>query len=257
MSADRVQTRADGAVLHLTLSRPDKRNAIDAGMVDGLLEALTLAELSSDVRVVALRGAGTDFCAGADLAELLASADRPAEVNAESAERLGQVFVRMRELPRPVVAIVHGRAVAGGFGLASACDIILARDDASFGYPEVQRGFVPAMVMAMLRRAVGEKVAFDLVTTGRLLTAREALHLGLISRVMPTESFETQVAQVLSDLSAMSPTALALTKRQLYALDGMDFHAGIKLGARVNAVARSTPDFREAVERFLKAKIVH
>lgn len=242
----------DGAVLHVTLNRPDKRNAMDAAMVEGLLEALTQAELSSEARVVALRGAGTDFSAGADLAELLASTDRPAEANAESAERLGQVFVRMRELPRPVVAVVHGRAVAGGFGLASACDIVLARDDASFGYPEVQRGFVPAMVMAMLRRAVGEKVAFDLVTTGRLLTAREALDLGLISRVLAAEGFETDVAHVLTELAALSPTAVALTKRQLYALDGMDFQAGIRLGAQVNAVARGMPDFRDAVERFLK-----
>ncbi|MBI2073110.1 MAG: enoyl-CoA hydratase/isomerase family protein [Gemmatimonadetes bacterium] len=252
MSAERVQARTDGPVLHLTLNRPDKRNAIDSGLVEALHEALTTAELSSEVRVVALRGAGTDFSAGADLAELLASAELPAEANAESAERLGQVFVRMRELPLPVVAVVHGRAVAGGFGLASACDIILAREDASFGYPEVQRGFVPAMVMAMLRRAVGEKVAFDLVTTGRLLTAREALDLGLISRVMPVERFETDVAHVLSDLSALSPSAVALTKRQLYALDGLEFQAGIKLGAQVNAVARGMPDFREAVERFLK-----
>ena len=252
MSAERVQARTDGAVLHLTLNRPEQRNAIDGAMVEGLLEALTAAELSSEVRVVALRGAGTDFCAGADLTELLASAGQPADANAQSAERLGEVFVRMRELPRPVVAVVHGRAVAGGFGLASACDIILAREGASFGYPEVQRGFVPAMVMAMLRRAVGEKVAFDLVTTGRVLTAREALDLGLISRVIPSESFETKVAQMLSELAGLSPSAVALTKRQLYALDGMDFQAGVKLGAQVNAVARATPDFREAVERFLK-----
>jgi len=250
--ADRVQIRTDGVVLHLTLNRPDKRNAIDGSLVEALHEALTTAELSSEVRLVALRGAGTDFSAGADLAELLASAEQPADANARNAERLGEVFIRMRELPHPVVAIVHGRALAGGFGLASACDIILARDDASFGYPEVQRGFVPAMVLAMLRRAVGEKVAFDLVTTGRLLTAREALDLGLISRVIPSESFETAVAHVLSDLGALSPTAVALTKRQLYALDGMDFQAGIKLGAQVNAVARGMPDFREAVERFLK-----
>lgn len=234
------------------MNRPDKRNAIDGAMVEALLEALTDAELSSEVRVVALRGAGTDFSAGADLAELLASADHEPQANAQSAERLGAIFVRMRELPRPVVAVVHGRAVAGGFGLASACDMVLAREDASFGYPEVQRGFVPAMVMAMLRRAVGEKVAFDLVTTGRMLAAREALELGLISRVISAQSFETEVAHVLTELAALSPTAVALTKRQLYALDGMGFQAGIKLGAQVNAVARGTPDFREAVERFLK-----
>jgi methylglutaconyl-CoA hydratase len=130
--------------------------------------------------------------------------------------------------------------------------MVLARDDALFGYPEVQRGFVPAMVMAMLHRAVGEKAAFDLVATGRSLTAQEALGLGLITRVIPADRFETDVANALADLAALSPSALALTKHLLYAVDTAEFDAAIALGARVNAVARGTPDFKEAVERFLK-----
>ena len=252
MSADRVLARADGAVLHLTLNRPDKRNAIDAPMVDALLEQLTAADLGAQVRVIALRGAGTDFCSGADLTELLASVDQSAEINAANAERLGRVFTTLREMPKPVVAVVHGRALAGGCGLATACDMVLARDDATFGYPEVHRGFVPAMVMAMLRRAVGEKVAFDLVATGRSLTAQEALGLGLITRVVPAHRFETDVAHLLADLAALSPSAVALTKRLLYAADTVGFDAAIALGARVNAVVRGTPDFKEAVEKFLK-----
>jgi methylglutaconyl-CoA hydratase len=254
VSAERLVTDVRDGVLHLTLNRPEKRNAIDRPMVDALLAALTTADLSAEVRVVALRGAGSDFCAGADLAELLESAELPAEENQASAARLGQVFVAMRKLPKPVVAVVQGRAVAGGLGLATACDLVLAREDASFGYPEVQRGFVPAMVIAMLRRAVGEKVAFDLVATGRMLTAQEAVALGLVSRVVPAEQFETEVARLLAELAALSPTALALTKQQLYAADGLGFEATIELGARVNAVARSSPDFRQAIQRFLERK---
>lgn len=252
MSADRVLARADGAVLHLTLNRPDKRNAIDAAMVDALLEQLATADLAASVRVICLRGAGTDFCAGADLGELLASVDQSADANAAGAEKLGRVFTLVRELPKPVVAVVHGRALAGGCGLATACDMILARDDATFGYPEVHRGFVPAMVLGLLRRAVGEKVAFDLVATGRPVTAGHALELGLISRVIPADRFATDVAHVLADLAALSPSAVALTKRLLYAVDTAEFEAAIALGARVNAVARGTPDFKEAVEKFLK-----
>lgn len=252
MSADRVTMRKDGSVLHLTLNRADRRNAIDEPMVERLLECIAEGDLAHDVRVVALRGAGTDFCAGADLHELLASVERPPEENTATATRLGEVFIRMRDLPKPVVAVVHGRALAGGCGLAMACDLVIARSDATFGYPEVSRGFVPAMVMAMLRRAVGEKTAFDLVTTGRTVTAGEALVLGLVSRVVAAEQFESEVSQVLAGLAASSSSALALTKRQLYAIDMMDFPAAIKLGARVNAVARSTPDFRQAVERFFK-----
>ncbi len=252
MPADRVEARTEGAVRHLVLNRPDKRNAIDGAMVEALLDQIAAADLASEVRVIALRGAGTDFCSGADLGELLASAEQPAEANAASAERLGQVFTALRELPKPVVAVVHGRAFAGGCGLATACDMILARDDALFGYPEVHRGFVPAMVMAMLRRAVGEKAAFDLVTTGRSITAQEALRLGLISRVIAAGQFETEVAHVLGEFAMLSPTAVALTKRLLYAVDTAEFGAAITLGAQVNALARSTPDFKEAVGKFFK-----
>ena len=252
MSDDRLLVALADGVLTLTLNRPEKRNAIDTPMIEALHAALERAELDAAVRVVAVRGAGTDFCAGADLAELLASADRPAEENRAQAQRLGDVFIRMRELPKPVVAVVHGRALAGGCGLATACDLVLARADAQLGYPEVRRGFVPAMVMAMLHRAVGEKAAFDLVATGRILSADEARALGLVSRVLAPETFESEVGHVTATLAAQSPTALALIKRQLYELDGRSFAEGIRLGADVNALARATPDFRAAVQAFLK-----
>jgi methylglutaconyl-CoA hydratase len=247
-----VLVAVQDGVLTATLNRPDKRNAIDAAMVEGLLATLERAELDAAVRVLVVRGAGPDFCAGADLEELLASVERTPEENAGSALRLGEVFLRMRALPKPVVAVVHGRAIAGGCGLATACDLVLARADAQLGYPEVRRGFVPAMVMAMLRRIVGEKVAFDLVATGRLLAAEEAAQLGLVSRVLPAETFERELAAVLTGLAGASATALALIKRQLYELDGRSFEEGIRLGADVNAVARTTPEFRRAVEGFLK-----
>jgi methylglutaconyl-CoA hydratase len=252
MSSDRVLAELEGGVLTLTLNRPDKRNAIDTPMVEQLTQQLERADLDAEVRVVALRGAGKDFCAGADLAEMLESADQSPAENEASARRLGEVFLAMRRLPKPVVAVVHGRALAGGCGLASACDLVLAHADASFGYPEVRRGFVPAMVMAMLRRAVGEKVAFDLVGTGRLLSASEAQGFGLAARVLPAASFEDDVAGLLGELAAASGTALAFIKRQLSELEGRSFEEAIDLGAKVNATARATPDFRQAVSRFLE-----
>ena len=254
MSNDRVVSQLRDGVLWLTLNRSDKRNALDSAMIEALLEALQRADLDQDVRVVAIRGAGKDFCAGADLAELLESVGNSLADNERAAARLGEVFIRIRALPKPVAAVVHGRALAGGCGLASACDLVLAHSDASFGYTEVRRGFVPAMVMAMLRRAVGEKVAFDLVGTGRMLTAEEAMQIGLVSRVLPAELFEEDGAAVLSMMAAGSATALALIKRQLYELDGLSFTDGIALGAKVNATARATPDFERAVSQFLDKK---
>lgn len=252
--SERVLSTVDEAVCTITLNRAAKRNAIDATMVRELLEALAAADLDAGVRVIVFRGAGPDFCAGADLAELLASADASPQQNARSAAELGEVFVRIRETPKPVVAVVHGRALAGGCGLATACDLVVAREDARFGYPEIRRGFVPAMVMTMLVRAVGQKVAFDLVTTGRELSAREAADLGMVARVWPEAEFERKVGELGQGLATASPTALGLIKRQLYGLEGKDFREGIALGAEVNATARATPDFREAVNQFLSRR---
>jgi methylglutaconyl-CoA hydratase len=251
MSDSVLVALADG-ILTLTLNRPDKRNALDATVIDGLAEAIARAELDADVRVVALRGAGKDFCAGADLDELLASTDRTVAENERSALALGELFLALRRLPKPSVAIVHGRALAGGAGLALACDIVLAGESSRIGFPEIARGFVPAMVMTLLRRVAGEKLAFDLVVTGRLLTAREAAEAGLVSRVLPDDKLADGSAEILAAMAGRSVSALALTKQLFMELDGRTFEEGILLGARVNAMARTTPDFRRAVTEFLK-----
>ncbi len=239
-------------VLTLTLNRPDKRNALNAELIEALHRALDRAELDADVRVIALRGAGKDFCAGADLDELLASATVTLADNEQAALRLGLILQRLRELPKPVVAIVHGRALAGGAGLATACDIVIAADNAAIGYPEIQRGFVPAMVMAILPRLVGEKLALDLVLTGRTLSAEAAVSAGLLTRTVPEAALDDQAAAVLEQLASASSSALALTKQLFYQLDGVPFAQGITLAARANAMARSTPDFQTAISHFLR-----
>jgi methylglutaconyl-CoA hydratase len=238
-------------VLTLTLDRPEKRNALNAELVEAIHAALERADLDADVRVVLVRGAGKDFCAGADLDELLASADSTLAENQAAASRLGAVFERIRRLPKPVLAVVQGRALAGGAGLATACDLTVAGAGAQIGYPEIQRGFVPAMVMTMLRRLAGEKVALDLVLTGRALGADEARAAGLLSRVVPDEQLEAASSALARRLTESSASALALSKQLFYQLEGVSFGDGIALGARVNALARETPEFREAIARFL------
>ncbi len=251
MSAPVVTALADG-VLTVTLDRPAKRNALSAALIERLHEALERADLDAEVRVVLLRGAGRDFCAGADLEELLASAGQSPAENEAAALRLGTLFTRIRTLPKPVVAVVQGRALAGGAGLATACDLVLAGAGSAFGYPEIRRGFVPAMVMTILRRLAGEKLALELVLTGRLLSAEEARAAGLVSRVVPDAELDAAARALAAELAAAGSSALALTKRLFYQLDGLGFEAGIALGARVNAAARETPEFREAIARFLR-----
>jgi methylglutaconyl-CoA hydratase len=244
-------TSLDRGVLTLTLNRPDKRNALDTATIDALAQGLARADLEREIRVVAIRGAGKDFCAGADLVELLASADRPAAENERAALALGEIFLVLRRLSKPTVAVVHGRALAGGAGLATACDIVIASASSRFGYPEIARGFVPAMVMSMLRRSVGEKRGFELVATGRQVDAAEALAMGLVSRVLADATFEAETGALLARLAAQSPTAFALTKQLFTELDQRTFDDGILLGARVNALSRTGPDFRRAIAEFL------
>ena len=247
-----LTTTLDAGILTLTLDRPDKRNALSSALIEELHHALERADLDGAVRVVVLKGAGKDFCAGADLDELLASADQDPAANEASALRLGALFGAIRALPKPVVAVVQGRALAGGCGLATACDLVVAADAAQFGYPEIQRGFVPAMVMALLVRQVGEKRALELTTSGRLLTAVDAKGLGLVTEVVPAAELEARAAALTTRYASLSLTAFALTKQLCYAQDGLPFADAIQLGARINAMSRTTPDFRAAISAFLK-----
>jgi methylglutaconyl-CoA hydratase len=243
-----------GAVGRITLARPEKRNALDLEAALELQVSLQQCEENTAVRVVLLGAEGKDFCAGADLEALERMLDAGPEVHQRDAEALGGVFIRMREMTKPVVAAVRGRALAGGAGLATACDIVLAEEGARFGYPEVRVGFVPAMVMTMLRRAAGEKRAFELVATGRTIDAHEALAIGLVSRVVPAEQFDSVVEGVVTELAAGPPGAIGFTKGLFYSLDTMSFGDGIALGARTNVEARATEEFRAGVRRFLQRR---
>jgi methylglutaconyl-CoA hydratase len=253
MSSAPVVVTRGGAVATVTLNRPDKRNALDSATIDGLRAAFSELDHEDDVRVIVLTGAGRDFCAGADLAQLQRiAAGAGAMENLRDAEQLGALLIRMRQCSKPVIAAVQGNAIAGGAGLAGACDIVLASDDAYFGYPEVHLGFVPAMVMALLRRAVGEKVAFELACRGDRISATEAHRVGLVTRVMPAASFEDDVVSYANELAKRSPSAMALTKRLFYGMDGMSFDEAIARGVEVNALARSTEDCRAGVRKFLE-----
>lgn len=238
-------------VATLLLDRPAKRNALNGAVIAGLKRGLEAAAADPEVRVVLIRGAGKDFCSGADLAELERIAALGPEANLADAASLGELFIALRRHPRPVVAAVQGRALAGGAGLATACDLVVARDDARFGYTEVHLGFVAAMVMAILRRKVGEGRVFELAALGHQIPASEAERLGLVNRVIPSEEWDAGVAHFVEELASRPLSAVGLTKRLLYGLDGVAFEDAVARGAEVNALARMTEACREGVRRFL------
>ena len=246
-----VRRELEGGILTLTLSRPEKRNALSRALIAALHKELEQADLDAGVRVLVLKGEGEDFCSGADLSEILESRDKTLAENEQDALELGHLFLRLRSLPYPVIASVQGRALAGGAGLVAAADIVVAAEDAQFGFPEIRRGFVPAMVMALLRRQVGERLAFDLVATGRTLGAEAAQAGGLITEVVAAAELPRRTSVLGRELAAAPPGAMALTKRLFHEQDGLSLAEGIAAGARVNAVARATDEFRKAVEGFL------
>ena len=241
-------------VARITLNRQDKRNALDGEIVAELKAACSASASDDECRVVLLAGAGTDFCSGADLANLEKTAQNSVLDNMADARSTADLFLMMRNHPRPVIAAVRGRALAGGCGIATACDIILAAESAQFGYPEVNIGFVPAMVMAILRRSVSEKAALELVVTGETVSASRAHDLGLVHRVFADAHFLAEVENYVEKLAAKSASAVMLSKRLLYNMDSMSFEAALQAGVEMNAIARQTEDCRKGIEKFLKKK---
>jgi methylglutaconyl-CoA hydratase len=247
-----IEFSQDAGVARITLNRPEKRNALNDELMGEFLNALDRTAADESVRVVLIRGAGIDFCAGMDITLLSQSANAGVMEHLEMAQRLGRVYLAMRKHPRPLVAAVQGRALGGGAGIATACDLVLARESAQFGYPEVKIGFMPAIVMALLRRSVGEKRAFELLAMGNAFSAETALAFGVINRVYGDAEFDAEVEKFVADLASRAGMAVSLTKRLLYHIDSMSFEAAVEAGIEANALSRMTEDARRGFERFTK-----
>src|ERR1700733_15263240 len=239
-------------IARITLNRPERRNALDQELLSELRAALRASASDESVRVVLVAGAGKDFCSGMDLRTFGDDvSDDVAKFQAEARNMAG-LLLDMRRHPRPIVAAVQGRALGGGCGIATAADIVLAGDSAQFGYPEINIGFVPAIVIAILRRLVSERRAFELIATGEVISAQTALAYGIINRVFSTETFDRDVEMFGANLASKSISALTLAKELFYRTDAMQFETGIEAGAEVNALARTTDDFKRGIEKFFK-----
>ncbi len=242
----------ENSIASITLNRPEKRNALNDELIAEIKRGLNEASHDERVRAIVISGAGKDFCSGADLSALQKIAQASVGDNAEDARSLLELFVLIRKIRVPVVAAVNGRALAGGCGLATACDLVLASETARFGYPEVKIGFVPAMVLAILRRNVSEKRAFELITRGEEISAAYAKDIGLVNQVFSDETFDADVSEYVKRFSEVSSTAVALTKTLLYQVDGLQFVEALETGADVNVIARMTEDCQAGIARFLK-----
>jgi methylglutaconyl-CoA hydratase len=253
MNYQTIQLAYDGGVATITLSRPEKRNAISFDLIEDLLQAF--AEVAkSDAIVLILTGAGKAFCSGLDLDNLKALTGRSPEQNLQDSKTMVQLFRTLYEFPKVTIAAVNGAAIAGGTGLALLCDFTLAVPEAKFGYTEVRIGFVPAIVSTFLLRQVGEKQARDLLLTGRLFGADEGAKMGLISEIVEATDLLPRARALAALLMENSAASLRATKQLLTDHARAELDAQIEAAVRENAAIRETADFREGITSFLEKR---
>lgn len=237
----------------LTLNRPKKRNAVSYDLIEEIITALQ--EIScSGAQALVLTGAGDAFCSGMDLDNLKAITNRTTEENIRDSQSMAQMFRVIFDFPKPTIAAVNGPAIAGGCGIATMCDFTVASSEAKFGYPEVRIGFIPAIVSAYIVRQVGDKVARKLLLTGEIISAENALRVGLITEVVDHSMLMDRALQIASQLSKNSPSSLSATKKLLnsYAHKNLDWQLALAVDA--NAAIRATTDFGEGVSSFLEKR---
>lgn len=253
MSFETIKLTTEGHVGIITLNRPDKRNAISPHMIEELLAAFDEIE-SGPTRVVILTGAGKAFCAGMDLDALRVSADASHSQHLEDSRRTARLFRRIWGFPKPTIAAVNGAAIAGGSGLATLCDFTLAAPEATFGYTEVNIGFIPAFVSVFLVRQIGEKRARDLLLSARIFDAKEAYEMGLVTMVVAGDCLLGRAREIASAIVAASPSSIAHTKRLLLSSELEAVDRDLEAAIAASAAARAMPDFKEGLAAFLERR---
>lgn len=246
---------SDGIAL-LTLNRPDKRNAISYELIADLQKALETIEKSPS-QVLIVTGAGKAFSSGMDLENLKSLIGRTPKQNLEDSRTMAHLFRSIYDFPKPTIAAVNGAAIAGGTGIATICDFTLATPEAKFGYTEVRIGFVPAIVSNFLVRQVGEKQARDLLLTGRIFGADEALHLGLVNEVVNADRLLPRAHELARTLMENSPASLRATKELLSQTVNEELDRRLETSIEENARIRQTHDFREGINAFLEKRKPH
>jgi methylglutaconyl-CoA hydratase len=239
----------------ITLNRPEKRNALSHEVVAELKDAFQQAESDEHVKVVILKANGEAFCAGADLAYLQQLQSFTHEENLADSNHLKELFFQIYTLKKMVIAQVQGHALAGGCGLATVCDFVFAVPEAKFGYTEVKIGFIPAIVMVFLLRKIGEGKAKQILLTGDLVTADEAMHLGLVTKVVASneiENYAEAFAQRLIDTN--SQHAMMLTKKMIADVQSMTLEEALSFASKMNATARQSDDCKKGIDAFLLKK---
>jgi methylglutaconyl-CoA hydratase len=246
-----ILTKSENGVKTITLNRPDKRNALSPMLIDELTQALHEAE-NCDCGVVILTGAGPSFCSGLDMENLETMSARTPQEHRRDSENMAHVLRTLYDFPKPIIAAVNGPAIAGGMALATIPDFTLAVPEAKFGYTEVRVGFIPAIVASFLIRQVGERRTRELLLSGKILKAQEALHLGLVTQIVDRADLMPSAHALAQTLLLNSPQAMRAVKCLLAKHAKRRLDEELEDGVEANAQQRSTEDFKEGVKAFLE-----
>ncbi len=239
-------------IARVTLNQPEKRNRLSNRTLLEIIDALERAKEDPDVRVIIITGAGDKaFCAGADIREFIGNSNLVNRKQYEAYARLCTIF---GELGKPTIASVRGWALAGGFGLAIYPDITIASEDAKFGTPEINIGVWPMMVSASLMRTVGRKKALEMMFTGEVLDAKEAMTLGLVNRVVPAEELEAETMALADKLKGRSPAVMKLGRDAFYNMMDMEFNQAVDYLKDMIVVLLGTEDAQEGCKAFVEKR---
>ena len=241
--------RVEDNIAYFTINRESQRNAISLDAITLFLKYLDEAAKDPNVRVILITGAGKKaFCSGADLGSAANGKIR------EGFKAYAELLKKMSSYPKPIVTRINGACMAGGMGLMLASDIVIAKDDAQFGTPEVKVGLWPMMIGALIHRQVPHKKAMEMVLLGERLSAVQALDMGLITRVVPSENLDDEVAQILQSLTAKSPIGMKIGKQAFYAMADMPFEEALDFLSEKIAEIAATEDAKEGITAFIEKR---
>jgi len=246
-----------GVIGIITLNRPDKRNALNSLVIEELKEAFSNFETDEEVKVIILRANGSVFSAGADLQYLQELQNNSYQENLADSNNMKELFLKIYNLKKVVIAEVQGHAIAGGCGLMTVCDYAISVPEAKFGYTEVKIGFIPAIVLVFLLRKISEARAKELLLSGQLIESARAYEIGLLSKVVPANNLTEYVESFATDLAiANSASSMGMTKKLISEVQGMDLEAALNLAAETNARVRDSEDCKKGIAGFLDGEKV-
>ncbi|HEY2474893.1 MAG TPA: enoyl-CoA hydratase-related protein [Candidatus Cybelea sp.] len=253
--AESIRLVVSEGIARVTLARPEVRNAFNAEVIAQLHDTFTRITAADDVRAVVLAGEGKVFCGGADINWMKASLDLSVDANVADAERMSGMFRAIDNCPKPVIGQIQGAALGGGAGLAAVCDIVIASDDAVFGFTEVKLGIIPAVISPFVIAKIGASHARALFVTGQKFDAHAALRIGLIHKVVPQVELGAAVEYALDEIFTAGPAAVSAAKLLVRRVLDNTYDDSLSITARAIALQRTTSEGQEGLRAFLERRL--